>query len=486
MNIKDVNDKIKNIENEIGAMVEQKLKFSDASMEQVVIVAIVNDSIDLIEDIQRNIYAFNLSYENYNNAVSFNPNYYFENIILQDDMIWERIIFLVGVLDQLNVNIIFEQKSVEPLYDMIKKKHSTDDDIIVDLRCIRGDYNSKRIKWKRNNNEHFVSTHLDTKETENDIGELIFINNDQIKMNMEKCFQLTDRNNEIAMKELKEWIQPIERKQGIYIRLMKKIINEFSIKNRRCSFNCTERLSCETEVLNKNIVNDVAKLEKRYETLREEYRNVINQINEWCIDMGDEASNIRNTLLIDAIFRAKEIARSLNLYFCCLNYDMDKKILFAFSKEYFIKFLYNEVITPNIYCFHAIMKTYSVCEKIAKFILCKYDFEHEYITSEKFKNMYIEDIIAKINEKQITSDIIEKFMEIMEGKVYSHYEKIRNLEYHCLRQEYLNCQSALEINLGKVYEVFVLLNQLFELLELLVGEEKVILSKRIKKREIDL
>lgn len=70
MNIKDVNDKIKNIENGIGAMVEQKLKFSDASMEQVVIVAIVNDSIDLIEDIQRNIYAFNLSYENYNNAVS--------------------------------------------------------------------------------------------------------------------------------------------------------------------------------------------------------------------------------------------------------------------------------------------------------------------------------------------------------------------------------------------------------------------------------
>ena len=41
-------------------------------------------------------------------------------------------------------------------------------------------------------------------------------------MNMEKCFQLTDRINEIAMKELKEWIQPIEKKQGIYIRLMKE------------------------------------------------------------------------------------------------------------------------------------------------------------------------------------------------------------------------------------------------------------------------
>lgn len=39
MNIKDINDKIKNIENEIGTMVEQKLKFTEASMEQVVVVA---------------------------------------------------------------------------------------------------------------------------------------------------------------------------------------------------------------------------------------------------------------------------------------------------------------------------------------------------------------------------------------------------------------------------------------------------------------
>lgn len=418
--------------------------------------------------------------------MSFNPNYYFENIILQDDMIWERIIFLVGVIDQLNVNVIFERKSVEPLYDMIKKKRSTDDDIIVDLRCIKGDYNSRRIKWKRNNNEHFISTHLDTKETEEGIGELIYANNDQIKMNMEECFQLTDRLNEIAMKELKEWIQPIEKKQDIYIRLMKKIINELFDKNKRCSFDCAERLFCETVILNQNIVVDAAMLEKSYETLREEYRDVINQINEWCIDIGDEASNIRNTLLIDAIFRAKEMIRSLNLYFCCLNYDIDKKILFKFSEEDFIKYLHNEVITPDMYCFHAIMKTYSVCEKIAKFILCKYDFKHEYTTLKNFKNMYIEDIIAKINEKQITSDCIKKFKEIMEGQVYSHYEKIRNLEYHCLRQKYLNCQRELEINLGKVYEVFVLLNQLFELLELLVSEEKVILSERIKKRESNL
>lgn len=54
--------------------------------------------------------------------------------------------------------------------------------------------------------------------------------------------------------------------------------------------------------------------------------------------MGDEASNIRNTLLIDAIFRAKEIVRSLNLYFCCLNYDMDKKYCLRFRKRILLSF----------------------------------------------------------------------------------------------------------------------------------------------------
>lgn len=46
-------------------------------------------------------------------------------------MIWERIIFLVGVIDQLNVNVIFERKSVKTLYYMIKKKRSTNVIVIV-------------------------------------------------------------------------------------------------------------------------------------------------------------------------------------------------------------------------------------------------------------------------------------------------------------------------------------------------------------------
>lgn len=415
MDIKAIKDKIDKVENRIGTMVEQKLKFTNASKEQFVVVAIVNDCIDLVEDIQRNIYAFELAYKNYNNTVSFNPNYYFENIVLQDDMIWERLILLVGIIDQLDVSIIFKRKSIEYLYDLIKKNREDSDDLIADLRKIKGDYNSKRIKWKRNNNEHFISTHLDAQEIDEDTEELVYVSNGQIRMNMNVCSHITNRLNEVSMDELREWIPSIKKRQDIYIQLIEKIITELHDKNIECNFNSVEQLVGENVTCKRNIVEDAVLLECKYEQLRDDYRTVIDTINEFCIDIGDEASTIRNTLLIDGIFRAKEMIRSINLYFCCLNYDIDKKIIFTFPEEDFLKYINNDVITAQCYYFHAVMKTYSVCEKIAKFILCKYDFKHEYTSIKDFKNMYNEDIIEKINNLHISSKTIDLFKEIMGG-----------------------------------------------------------------------
>lgn len=482
MDIETTKDKINKIENRIGTMVDQKLKFTEASMEQIVVVAIINDCIDLIKDIQRNIYAFELSYKNNNNTVSFNPNYYFESIVLQDDMIWERLILLVGIIDQLDVSIIFKRKSIEYLYDLIKKNRTNSDDLIVNLRNIKGDYNSKRIKFKRNNNEHFISTHLDAQQIDVDIKDLIYVRNGQIKTNMDVCSHITNRANEVSMDELKKWIPSIKKRQDVYIQLIEKIITELHDKNVKCNFNCAELFIGENPICERNFVNEAALLEDKYKKLREDYRNVIYKINEFCIDIGDEASTIRNTLLIDGIFRAKEMIRSINLYLCCLNYDMHGRIMFSFPEEDFLKFINNDVITADCYYFHAVMKTYSVCEKIAKFILCKYDFDHKYTAIEDFKNTYIEDVIEKTNRMCISSKIIELFKKIMEGQVYSRYEKNRNLEYHCLRQEYLDVRRSYYIKLGKVYEVFVLLCKLYELFEILVNEEREILCERIQRR----
>ncbi len=482
MCIDDIKNRIEKIESKLGNLVDIKLRFIDASKEQYLVVAIVNDCIDLIEDVQRNIYAFYVSYKNSNNTISFNPNYYFENIILQDDMIWERLILLVGIIDQLDVSIIFSRKSIEPLYDLIKKHRTTEDDIIVDLRSIKGNYNSKKIKWKRNNNEHFISTHLECMEIEEDLKKLFYVSNNQLRINMDECDYITNKMHEVSMDELNKWIQSIKKKQDIYIRLMEKIIIELSEKNMNCQFNCAERLICEYAICTRNFVCESALLEDRYEKLREEYRNVINKINEYCIDLGDEASSIRYNLLIDAIFRAKEMIRSVNVYISCLNYHINGNKTFAFSESDFKKYIDNEVITPECYYFHASVKAYSVCEKIAKFILCKYDFRQEYTSIDNFKNMYIDDILEKINNMNLFSECINIFNRIMKGEVYAHYEKIRNLEYHCLRQEYLDISKMEDIKLGKMYEVFMLLNQLYELFEVLVDEERELLYKRIAKQ----
>lgn len=482
MHIEDVKCKIDKIENKLGTLVELKLKFNHASKEQFFAVAIVNDCIDLVEDVQRNIYAFDIAYKNFNNTVSFNPNYYFENIILQDDMIWERLILLVGIIDQLDVSIIFSRKSIEPLYKLVKKHRTSTDDIIVDLRSIKGDDNNKGIKRKRNNNEHFISTHLDTPEIEEDIVDLVYVKNGQLRMNMDVCSYWTNRLNEVSMDELNKCIEPIKKKQDVYVKLIEKIITELNEKNSGCRFNCAEKLVCETVRCDREFIYESALLENKYEKLREEFRSVINQTNEFCIDVGDMASSIRNNLLIDAIFRAKEMIRSVNVYISCLNYCINKNITFTFSESDFIKYIKNDVITSECYCFHASMKAYSVCEKIAKFILCKYDFKHEYTSVDNFKNMYIDDILIKINNMHICSKCIDIFNAIMEGEVYSHYKKIRNLEYHCLRQEYLDIQETAEIKLGKMYEVFMLLSQLYELFKVLVDEEREILYKRISKQ----
>ncbi len=324
--------------------------------------------------------------------------------------------------------------------------------------------------------------HLNNQDINEDMEDLFVIGNNQIRMNMDKWSDVTDRLNELSMEELNGWIPAIKEKQAVYERLVENIITELYNKNSECHFNCSEKLMCETVVCNRNYINEAIQLECKYEKLREEYRDVINGINEFCLDIGDEGSFVRNTILIDAVFRAKEMIRSINLYFVCINYKMDKTMMFEFSEEVFLKYLNNEVITEECYCFHAVMKTYSVCEKVAKFILCKYDFKHEYTSLENFKNMYIEDIINIIEEKQINSKCILEFKKIMEGQIYSHYKKIRHLEYHCLRQEFQASGRSVEIKIGKMYEVFMLLGQLYELLKILVDEEKEVLVKRIEKR----
>lgn len=109
MEIKDYIEEISIIESSIEKEFEKNIS-GFKEKEKYVAALLLNDMIDLIEDITRDRYMFNVSFENYNNGISFMPQYYFENSLMRDDMIWERICIIIAIAYEIDINIIFEKK----------------------------------------------------------------------------------------------------------------------------------------------------------------------------------------------------------------------------------------------------------------------------------------------------------------------------------------------------------------------------------------
>lgn len=120
MEKQDCLNELEDIERTFTELFDTRLAgFSDK--ERVIAAQIINDTVDLMKDIVRDIYMFRVSYDYYNNGVSFMPQYYFENMLLHADMIWERIIIILTIAYQIDFQIIFKKKGNGSLYDIIKK-----------------------------------------------------------------------------------------------------------------------------------------------------------------------------------------------------------------------------------------------------------------------------------------------------------------------------------------------------------------------------
>ena len=228
----------------------------------------------------------------------------------------------------------------------------------------------------------------------------------------------------------------------------------------------------------RDIWSSCKSLEEEYGELREELRSVIEMLNKHVLIALDESSKIRNTLLIDSLFRAKEIIRSINLYYCGVFYR--EGIVESAEKEAFEKYCINEVMYPNYYYNHAVLKLYAVFEKVAKFLLCKYDFQKEYFEDNKFKNMYIDKIVELFDERKITSDILREFYMCISSEEYKMYEKLRNREYHCLRTVYVLDEECRSIFINdSICKIEKLMCSLYNVFFLIINEEKLIYKKII-------
>ena len=119
---------IGSIEKNFSDLINSKLAgFNDEN--RVITTQVINDAVDLIEDLVRDVYAFDMAFDNYNNGMSFMPQYYFENIVLHDDMIWERIIIIIAIAYQIDFEVIFDKRRIGYLYKIIKKDERINGDI---------------------------------------------------------------------------------------------------------------------------------------------------------------------------------------------------------------------------------------------------------------------------------------------------------------------------------------------------------------------
>lgn len=120
MEKQDCLNELEDIERTFTELFDTRLAgFSDKK--RVIAAQIINDTVGLMKDIVRDMYMFGVSHDYYNNGVSFMPQYYFENMLLHADMIWERIIIILAIAYQIDFQIIFEKKGIGSLYDIIKK-----------------------------------------------------------------------------------------------------------------------------------------------------------------------------------------------------------------------------------------------------------------------------------------------------------------------------------------------------------------------------
>lgn len=488
MDLEVYEKKIEQIEKELGEYYDLRLeKYFKLSEENFVAGRIINDVIVFIEELYKDIYMYELSLGNYNNGVIFTPQYYIACALVREDIIWERILVIVAVIYDIDISLIFQKKSIYPLYEEIKRNVNIDKNIKKMILDINGDSKLKELKQKRNINEHYISSHLidNPQIDKEDIVKLLMLDEKGMHFNVEKTNLLIQNINKKAFENLRVLIPYIERKQKKYSELVKMCMDELENKlNVKRTITFKQKKYFQEPLLviefSEKYLEASSEVEIEIENIREKHRETVNLINKYSVGISDAAAEVRNNLLIDGLFRLKEVARSCNLYFCCIFYEANKMKLFKFDEENFKKFCNNDVVNCWYYYDYSVEKLYSGIEKIAKFILCKYDFNLGYITENDFKNVYSDKVCKLIEDKNIpTTQITNRFVQIYKSEIYQQYEKVRNHEYHRIRCRFIYENSG-DIEMGNMCNISIVLKDLKFLLQQITEEERYIVDSMIK------
>jgi hypothetical protein len=94
--------------------------------------------------------------------------------------------------------------------------------------------------------------------------------------------------------------------------------------------------------------------------------------------------------------------------------------------------------------------------------------------------MYISKILDIFDSKTFSTKILNKFKECVTCNDFRKYENARNKEYHRIRTRYFNNDSSFKI--ANICFMKNVMDSLYELFDMIIEEENVILDRMIKQR----
>lgn len=432
------------------------------------------DTIELLQDISRDIYMTKLAYKEYNNNMSFMPNYYCENYLIHECMIFERIVLMFGIVCNQDISIIFKKKSIIPLYEIIQNDNRISRECKRRLEQLKSSSN-KNI---RNNNEHYISYHYDSsrhmKKYSINIHELF---DAEQGFDIEKFNAENYKLSQVISEGLRDFVCKYSTKKQIYAAILEQL-KDYIIESW---YDCSNDYDIaqfvylpKTETWGKNdyiIEKQISKLFILIKIECDKIQQMVDIINYRCVKLEQE-DIYRYEFFIDSAYRTKECIRSLGLFFeFYKNHTNDECVgsLGKESEEALLKYCYNEVLEPYYYTDHVFCKIYSIIEKIAKYYLCKLDSK-EYSKEKDFNNLYVSKVLDIIKTDGVLS--YKKFKELIESDFYIEYEKMRNKEYHCMRGRVLTCETY-KAEMPKVYLSYIMLKKIYNILANIILEEQI-------------
>lgn len=448
------------------------------SVEGRIVYGILDDCLEIAETTYIDIYMYYFAMEHYNHPELFLAHYYTDYASTKINMIWERIINLLGIIYQVDYEEDNKNNSMKNIYRKLKKKTELDVEIRELLFKLMKDDNFRRIKEERNANEHDLTVHLGKEidinrlkreyKYQQDKNEISFMEKEEYQEFTNEINYLVRKDKENIIPTLKYHLKMFNIVYKEILELLKEdsAFSNFKIQNISLyQYDYHKEMQSYLNYLQKNKINLCEYTQKLYFralkirdkiTARTEFISR-NPLYTW------EKPPTKQILEyhIDAIYRLVECIRSLLIELQIVN-EQDTGII-------------DDKLT-DFYYYHnyVILRLYSCFEKIGKVLYTAWELNNYQGDKKTIKNTYLDDVIEFAKQEKL-GDLkpAVQLNKIITSPEYILYERIRNKAYHGIKPNYiLKGDEGGTFDIGIMFISDKLIEQILDLIEMIEeGEE---------------